>query len=178
MAKYYGTFTYPDASEVPHFGASASVPEALGEVVIAFEVLDEVLSTAISYLLRRTDEVGEAVTAGPTFRAKLDLLVSLFRLEAHSSRQFDRLQDLVAVCRQASDLRNQLVHSKWVGIWDSVDMARRKVTARAENGLRRHVERLTPAQVHSLALQCSYLAWCVDELLTVEFGRDYSLDVD
>ena len=52
---YYHDFKYPDSSEPALAGDSGNVPEAIGQTIVWFEELDEQLSTAISFLLRRGD---------------------------------------------------------------------------------------------------------------------------
>ena len=44
-------------------GDPETIPASIGEVLVWFEELDEQLSTAIAFLLRRGDAVGRIVTA-------------------------------------------------------------------------------------------------------------------
>jgi hypothetical protein len=171
--KYYHDFKYPDPREPAFAGDSASMPEALGETIVWFEELDEQLSTAISFLLRRGDTVGQIVTAELSFKGKVNLLATLFRHEAPQSTHLDQLEKLAGACFQAEEKRNQVVHSKWRNQLEGSGMTRSKYTARGKNGLRHQSETLTPAQVQAIAHHCGYLAHCIDELMYWEFGREY-----
>jgi hypothetical protein len=171
---YYDKFEYPSRSEPPFSGDSASVPEALGEVVIWFEELDEQLSTAISFLLHRGDTVGQIVTAELSFKAKAALLNALFKQEAPQSTRFLQLDELVGACSQVEQKRNEVLHSKWGNeLGGGPRMTRIKYTARGRTGLQHLSEALTPAQVQAIAHHCGYLAHCVDELMYLEFGQEY-----
>ena len=170
---YYHPFKYPDPAEPPFPGDSKSVPEALGEALVWFEALDEQLSTAIAFLIRRGDTVGQIVTAELSFKAKVNLLGALFKHEAPKSEHLNQLRELVSVCLQAEERRNQVVHSKWRNELDGMGMTRSKDTARSKHGLRHKQESLTPAQVQAIAHYCGYVAHCVDELMYWEFGDAY-----
>jgi len=171
--KYYDEFKYPNPSEPPFPGDSASVPEALGEAVIWFEELDEQFSTAISFLLRRGDTVGQIVTAELSFKGKVNLLTAMFRQEVPQSKHLLQLDELAGACIQIEQKRNQVVHSKWRNELDGPGMTRMKYTARGKAGLQHQSETLTSAQVQAIAHHCGYLAHSVDELMYWEFGREY-----
>jgi hypothetical protein len=171
--RYYEDFKYPDASDEGFPGDPTTVAESLGEAVMAFEELDEQLSTSIAFLLRRGDTVGQIMTAEMSFKAKVNLFVVLFMHEAPKTESAERLRELAGVCGKAEEVRNQLIHSKWRRQLDSSAMARGKFTARAKHGLRHQSQVLTPVQVQAITHHCFYLAHCVDDLMYLEFGREY-----
>jgi hypothetical protein len=111
--RHYDDFRYPNPSEVAFPGESASVPEALGEAVIWFEELNEQLSTAISFLLRRGEAIGQIVTAELSFKGKVNLFSALFKREVPQSKHFPQLEELAGACFQVEQKRNQVMHSRW-----------------------------------------------------------------
>ena len=169
MGKY--GFEYPDVSE-PVF-TSTNVPQSIGETIIFFEHLDEQLSAAISFLMGRGDEIGQIITAELSFKAKVNLLATLFGHERPNSDYRNNLRELSNACLAIEEKRNQVVHSKWRHEFNGSRMTRSKYTARHKHGLQRISEEFTPAQVQAIAFHCGYLAHCVDELLYQEFGHDY-----
>ncbi len=164
--RHYDDFKYPDASEKP-------IPGYSDDVLVWFEGLDAQLASAISFLLRRGDNVGQIVTAALSFKAKVDLLAALFRHERPASEHLDQLDELCGAWFQIEQKRNQVVHSKWGGVLEGMGMTRSKYTARHKHGLQHHWETLTPMQVEAIGMHCGYLAHEVDELMYLEFGRDY-----
>lgn len=170
MSRY--EFKLPDRDEPAFPGEAPSIAEALGHTVMAFEALDEQLSTAISFLLRRTEDVGRIVSADLSFRAKVNLFSVLFQQEAPSG-SIELLHDLVKACDLIAEIRNRVVHSKWMREIDGEGMTRYKWTARAKRGLWRESESLSPVQVQALAHHCHFLAHSVDELMFMDFGEHY-----
>jgi len=170
---YYDKFKYPDASEELIPGYSYDVRQSLGEVIIWFEDLDEQLSSAITFLLRRDDTVGQIVTAELSFKGKVNLFGVLFNYERPSSEYLDRLKELCGECLHIEEIRNQVVHSKWRNMLEGSGMTRSKYIARHKQGLKHQSETMTPTQVEAIAMYCGYLAHEVDELMYMEFGRDY-----
>ena len=170
---YYDKFKYPDVSEESLSGYSENVKQSIGEVVVWFEDLDTQLSSAISFLLKRDDTVGQIVTAELSFKSKVNLFGVLFRQERPSSEDLERLEELCGACFQIEALRNQVVHSKWLNVLEGTGMVRSKYTARHKKGLKHQTEVLTPNQVESIAMHCGYISHAVDELMFMEFGEDY-----
>jgi hypothetical protein len=173
MGRY--DFRYPDPEEgddvLPN--EVTTLETILGETVIWFEELDEQLSTAISFLLRRGDDVGRVVSAELPFRAKVNLLEALFRQDRPKSGNLDLLRDLAAACSQIEEKRNQVIHSKWHHSLDGHGLTRSKFTARGKHGLRRHTENLSFRQAQAIWAHCGYLAHSLDELMFVEYGEEY-----
>ena len=91
-----GRFEFQAGPSSPDCGTSESVFEAIGEVVNGFEQLDDQVSTAISFLLRRGEHLGRIVTAELSFRAKVNLLGVLFAHERPQSERLPELRELSA----------------------------------------------------------------------------------
>lgn len=168
-----GRFEWRPCGSQPECGTSRNVIEAIGEVVNGFEQLDDQVSTAVSFLLRRGETVGRIVTAGQSFRTKVNLLVALFANERPQSTRLDELRELSSALFQVEERRNQFVHSTWRPTADGVAMTRTKHTARGRHGLRTEAEALAPDQVDALWQHCSFLDWSLDQLMFQEFGAEY-----
>lgn len=80
--KYYYEFIYPESSNTGFNGYPTIMTKVLGGAVISFDELDEQLSTAIAFLLRRGDIVGLIVTYELSLRVKINLFVLLLNHEA------------------------------------------------------------------------------------------------
>lgn len=171
MGRY--EFKYPDASEPGLPYDEPTVPSALGNTIILFEELDEQLSTAISFLLKRGDKIGRIVTAELSFRAKVNLFVALFKELRPQSKELAEMHELAAGCLQIEEKRNQAVHSKWRNQLEGPGMTRVKYTARGKLGLQQQAEILTPVQLTAIWAHCGELAHFIDELMYIEFGREY-----
>jgi hypothetical protein len=166
-------FEFVPGPPQPDCGTSKTVFGAIGEVVNSFEQLDDQISTAISFLLRRGEHIGRIVTAELAFRAKVKLLNVLFAHERPQSKSLPELRQLSAACLQAEERRNQFIHSTWCPVPEGAGMKRIKHTARGKQGLRTSAEVLAPDQVDALWQHCAYLDWSLDELMFGEFGSQY-----
>ena len=170
---YYNEFKYSDPSEKGIEGQVSNAREAIGDVTICFADLEDQLSTSISFVLQRGDEVGRIVTAELAFKNKTHLLASLFKATRSDSDNLGRLDELLGLCCDAEALRNQIVHSSWRTGLAGEPALRRKYTAKRDHGLKKNEETLTPVQIHEIALHCGYLIWGLDQLMYEEFGSEY-----
>lgn len=164
------------ATQFPH--KETTLAEAVGKTALLFEELDDQISTAISFLLRRGDQVGRIVTCELSFRAKVNLLQALFRNERPDSEHLEELRDLCGACLQIEHRRNQVTHSNWRQAFNGTDVTRHKYTARGKHGLREQAESLTLNQVEAISCHCGFLAHCADELMFWEFDIEYGTSED
>lgn len=168
-----GRFDFETGVSNPECGTSATVLEAIGEVVNCFEQLDDQISNAISFLLRRGDAIGRIVTAELSFRAKVNLLSVLFGNERPDSQSLRELRELCVAFLHVEERRNQFIHSTWQHDLEGPSMVRVKHTARGKHGLRTSTEALAPDQADGLWQHCAYLDWSLDDLMFSEFGSEY-----
>jgi hypothetical protein len=131
-------------------GDADPVSAAIGRITLWFSQLEDNLSTAVHRLLKLDLEMGEIVTSELSFKAKVHLMASLARKHI-PTRRFNTgdidaeelLDELVARCFKAEELRNQVLHSSWIGPFLSDGKVfRRKVTAKASRGLHVHQEEM------------------------------------
>jgi hypothetical protein len=171
--KFYHRFQYPSESEQGVQGEVSNGAEALGNVAIAFADLEEQLALSISFLIGRTDAIGAILTAELAFKTKLHIFASLFRLVRPNSPNMQQVEELTAALDEAEPLRNQIIHSSWQHDIETVNLKRRKRSAKMSRGYRIDEQSLTPLQIQSVAYHFSYLAFSIDELLYIEFGSEY-----
>lgn len=173
MGQY--SFELPERNDLPpEFpDEQTTLAECLGETVRWFEELDDQISTAISFLLQRGDDVGRIVTCELSFKAKVNLLEVLFRHERPNSEHLDSLRQLSGACLQIEQRRNQVVHSRWGEVINGKGVSRHKYTARGKRGLHEQSENLALNQLVAIWCHCGFLAHCVDELMFWEFDIEY-----
>jgi hypothetical protein len=172
MGRY--SFDLPNRDEVsPQQNEEQSLEECVGQTVLMFEELDDQLSTAISFLLRRGEEVGRIVTCGLSFRAKVNLLEVLFRTDRPTSSNLESLREVCGACLEVEQKRNEIVHSIWRRAINGGGVTRHKYTARGKHGLREQKEHLTLNQIEAVWCHCGFLAHSVDELMFMEFDTEY-----
>jgi hypothetical protein len=152
-------------------GEGTTIRDALGEVIISFEELDDMLATSISFMLRRGDEVGRIVTAPLSFRAKVDMFGALFKADRPQSTILDLINQLCAGCLQIEEQRNKIVHSKWRNTLDNKALSRSKFTARAKHGLKEANETWQPGHFISVWVHCGYLTHEIDSWMFAEIRQ-------
>jgi len=128
--KYYNRFAYGDPNDVGIPGETTSAIEAIGNVAVSFTDLEDQIALSISFMLKRGERIGRIVTAELSFKNKLQMFSSLFRVERPNSDRLPMLNDLIGVCKEAEQLRNQVVHSSWALQVEDDSWKRRKYTAK------------------------------------------------
>jgi hypothetical protein len=115
---------------------------ALGRIAVWFAELEHEITQTISYLLSIDEITAGIVTAELSFRNKLHLLASLVRARfdlSHALGSFtlkQYLEELVARTFEVEQLRNQIMHSRYIGNFLSPGQVRRsKITAKASRGV-------------------------------------------
>jgi len=89
--------------------------EAIGTVAVEWSYLESVVDAAIWTLadLWRED-IGLAITAHLPLPPRLDILLTLFRLQHEADERIEQLERLCKRIRVLSGRRNEIVHSRWV----------------------------------------------------------------
>ena len=114
---------------------------AIGRIAIWFSGLEDEITHTIANILRLDETTSGILTAELSFKGKIHLLSSLVRARYDistsigSSSLQEYLSELVARVFEAEQLRNQIMHSSWIGPFLRDGRAeRRKVTAKAAKG--------------------------------------------
>jgi hypothetical protein len=92
--------------------------------------------------------IGQAITAGMSFRLKVDALSSMTKLRLRGEPVESALRSLVKDLLRVEDERNEIMHSAWVLYSENSEtgdlVMSMKATARHKKGLRRHFKQQTP----------------------------------
>jgi hypothetical protein len=80
MGRY--DYRYDHAAEPMEPDPGQTIEHAIGDVIIAFEELDDAIAGAISGILNRGDEMGRIVTSQLSFRNKVDMFGALVKHES------------------------------------------------------------------------------------------------
>lgn len=92
---------------------SDSVLRAIGRITVNFNLVESTLASAIWVLLAVDQFTGQRVTAGLSFRGRLDLFRSLSDLKLAGTTVHDGALDLVKQLDRLENRRNQVLHSVW-----------------------------------------------------------------
>jgi len=170
---YYNEPDDAGASYRDLLGEPSEIEAALGRVILSFGELEDALSCVISLLIGRGPSVGQIVTAGLSFRRKMDVLASLARYSIENRKgddnELNRLKELTGVCLRAEQMRNQVIHSSYLLGF------RVKTSASSKKGLRTTISLVDSAAIMNAADYCAYAAEMV-ELYPIDMGEASSVD--
>jgi len=137
--KYYDDFRPTGQSFAERVGPPDEQAAAMGRIALGFSFLEDTARNIIVLLASLAPEVGSILTAGMSFRQKMDVLSSLtlYRFANEPSADADleeQVKEIFVFCAKAEDLRNAYLHSSYAGA------ARARITARRKQGLKLTVE--------------------------------------
>jgi hypothetical protein len=147
--------TSPRPSWYPRHGdkvvCEQPVAHLIGEIAIAFGILELYLELAIWQMIAETDEakrkLGEAITAEMSFDRKVHAFYSMFALRFPTEAADPELKALVADLFAAQDNRNQILHSAWSFSEKFDAFTRMKASAKASKGLTRKISTVEPSEL-------------------------------
>jgi hypothetical protein len=172
MGRY--DYQYDHAAEPMEPDPQQTIEHAIGDVIIAFEELDEAIAGAISGILNRGEEFGRIVTSQLAFRNKVDMFGALVKHDRPNSILAKLIDELCAGCVSIEEERNKIVHSKWAHDFRVPGIQRSKFTARVKHGLKETKETWHPGHFVSVWVHCGYLAHEIDSWMWGEYGRQYA----
>lgn len=168
---FFDDFQYTEYSFASRIGDPKETNDAIGQVIINFSKLEEVMSERIMCMLDLNDNTGHIICAELSFKQKLHIFSSLvqelesechFNLGPHPLKEV--LKELINVCKQAEDMRNTIVHSSWIYSREKQDWAqRKKVSAKLKRGLAIAVEPMDSGKILDIADYICYAWMMVDE---------------
>ena len=85
----------------------------LGECIVQFQRIEEMLGFCISTMIGRSRKIGEIVTSEMSFRARVSVFGALFRYSLRGRTLPDDVAELLKRLHLAEEQRNTLVHSLW-----------------------------------------------------------------
>ena len=134
---YYLDFARTNQTFREREGDAEEFDAAFGRMALGFSFLEDTARNVIILLSRIEARTGHILTAGMSFRHKLDVLKALVRDRMPATADKDRkaqAAELLVLCQRAEDLRNTYLHSSYTAA------VRAKITARSKDGLRVHLE--------------------------------------
>ena len=88
---------------------------ALGELTAEFSALEGWLNISLETLTNpEDDKVGEIVAAEMSVRAKIDLIMALFRYREKDPDKVSEMKHILKLIGNVNGRRNDLIHSVWV----------------------------------------------------------------
>ena len=108
---------------------------ALGRITVYFSELEHLIARSIGSVLGIDARYEEAITSELSFRSRLCILSSLFKLkyvEDKYPKYTAKFKELVGLAFKVEERRNSIIHSLWAG--EGEIATRIKVTAKAKRG--------------------------------------------
>jgi len=150
--KYFEGFHPTGATFRERIGEPNAFDAGIGNIVLRFFDLEEIVSKALLQLL-----VFIPATSEFSFKDKVDMIASLVRQRLPSTRfnvgddpPFEVLDELVKSLFKAEELYNGILHSSWGWMGNDERWTRVK-TAKASHGLREQLEEIGPDELLDIA---------------------------
>lgn len=130
--------------------------DSLGRITFSFGYIEDEVSNAIVKLTKTNKKIGNIIVAELSFKNKLNLLGSLFHFynKTHNFNSFfanqeETFGELLKACFKCEELRNQILHSSFE--FNSGEILRKKITAKAKNGLKTINEKIDSGYLLNVA---------------------------
>jgi hypothetical protein len=150
--KHYKKFERTGFTFAQVVGNPNEFNDSMGRIVINFSYLEDSVRDVIVLLTRTDLAVGKIITSELSFRQKMDVLGSLHHhylaklLEKRRPTIKEKLDEIIALCQEAEQLRNTYFHSSY-----PLGKTRHKTTSKAKRGLHIAVEPIDSALLLDVA---------------------------
>lgn len=119
----------------------------LGESIVHFQHIEEVLSRCIIAMLSRDRTLGDIVTAELSFRAKVGVYTALFLYRSKLRALPKDVSEVLGRVRAAEQRRNTIVHSLWDASIKDPTMIKREKRSCGKAGLNKVLEHIRPSEL-------------------------------
>ena len=119
----------------------------LGESIVHFQRIEEVLSLCIIAMLGRDRTLGEIVTSELSFRAKVGVYSALFLYRSRLPKLPEDVSEVLGRVRAAEQRRNTIVHSLWDASVKDPTMIKREKRSCGKSGLSKVLEHIHPSEL-------------------------------
>lgn len=147
---------------MPKISCPNPVVHLIGEIAVAFGILELFLELSIWQLIAGKDEalqkLGEAITAEMSFDRKVHALYSMFALKFPEEAADPDLRVIVSELFVIQDKRNRILHSAWSYSQEFGVFTRMKASAKAKRGLTRKMSTVEPEELIAIHREISELA--------------------
>src|SRR3989344_6406300 len=125
--------------------------KALGRVVVNFNSLEVFLNFLIWILIGPDLKTGKIITSEVSFKGKITLLASLYRIKIKDIKKDSDVNGLIKRLIKAEDERNKVIHSSWVIDEKNTRITRYKITAKLKRGLKDEFEEMNDTDINKIA---------------------------
>ena len=122
----------------------------LGECIVQFQRIENILAVCISAMVGRSRRVGEIITAEMSFRGRVSTFGALFAHCLKADALPEDVTELISRLHWAEQQRNVLVHSLWDASETEPDCIRREKRAIRRSALKVAEEHWTPNELDDL----------------------------
>jgi len=122
----------------------------LGECIVQFQRIEEVLSICISSMIGRSRKIGKIVTTEMSYRARVAVFRALFIHHLDADKLHGDILELITRLNWAEQERNSLVHSLWDASEEFPETIMRSKAACRKQGLKVDKEHITPEDLEDL----------------------------
>ena len=122
----------------------------VGECIIQFQRIEEMLSICISAMIGQSRRVGEIVTTEMSFRARVATFGALFMHSMRVEHLPEGVDELIKRLQWAEQKRNTLVHSLWDASESEPETVLRSKKALRKSRFINAVEAFTPRDLDEL----------------------------
>jgi hypothetical protein len=122
----------------------------LGECIVKFQTIEEVLSACISAMIGRSRKIGKIVTAEMSYRARVSVYRALFVHHLGCDTLHEDVSELIKRLNWAEQERNSIVHSLWDASEEFPETIKRSKSVCRRQGLRIDEEHITPEEFEDL----------------------------
>ena len=137
--KHYDDFRPTGQSFEERVGPPDEQNDAIGRIALGFSFLEDTARNIIVLLASLAPEIGSILTAGMSFRQRIDIMSSLtinrFANESPADADLeDQVKEIIVLCAKAEELRNAYIHSSYSRT------TRMRISARRKQGLKLTIE--------------------------------------
>jgi hypothetical protein len=123
--------------------------KALGEMNVEFAGLENIISRFIMWLANPLElEIGEIIVCELSIKAKLALLLSLYRHRIPDKNRIKELEKVLENIRKVNKRRNDNTHSSWNVMGE--EALRHKQTAKYENGFKSEMKLIHIKEINDI----------------------------
>ena len=123
----------------------------LGECIVQFQRIEEVLSACISAMIGRSKKIGKIVTTEMSYRARVSVYRALYIHHDGADSLHEDILELISRLNWAEQERNKLVHSLWDASEEFPETIKRSKAACRKQGLKIDKEHITAEELEDLA---------------------------
>lgn len=139
-------------------GEPEELPAVIGLISMKFSHLEDILSETIIKMLQLDKARGNIITAELSYKVKVHVFASLyyelkdnFYFNSYPDFEDEYFKELIKALNKCEELRNQVMHSTFTQEYISLNIFRKKITAKQKTGLRTTIEKTNIINLFNIA---------------------------